>query len=160
MLVTNNCYFYNHSLGKTVKYNKFNELNKRSGVIMFSKSNGETRVLVVEGKDSGIYSFPKGKMKYYETEEQCALRELREETGIELKTLKGAFKTKFGSNNYFLLYVDENKYNTFNITDDNFEIRSVSWKTIDDLKNLNCNKDLRKLLNYTIPKSSHHNLEF
>jgi 8-oxo-dGTP pyrophosphatase MutT (NUDIX family) len=126
---------------------------------MFSKSNGDTRVLVVEGKDSGIYSFPKGKMKYYETEEQCAIRELKEETGIELKSLTNSFKTKFGTNNYFLLYVDENKYKDFNIKDDNFEIRSVSWKTLDELKKLTCNKDLRKLINYTIPKNSHHNIE-
>jgi bis(5'-nucleosidyl)-tetraphosphatase len=144
---------------KKYKCNRYNELNKRSGVIMFSKSNGTTRILVVEGKDSGIYSFPKGKMKYYETEEECALRELKEETGIELKSLKGSFKTKFGTNNYFLLYTDENKYKEFDIKDDNFEIKSVSWKTIEELKTLICNKDLRKLLNYTIPKNSHHNLE-
>ena len=42
--------------------------------------------LLVLGRQSNKWGFPKGHMEQNETEEQTALREVREETGIELSS--------------------------------------------------------------------------
>ncbi len=44
--------------------------------------SNEGRVLLVRGRLSGKWSFPKGHMEPFESGNECALRELFEETGI------------------------------------------------------------------------------
>ena len=46
--------------------------------------NGEIKYLLVE-EISGLHSFPKGHMEGEETEEETALREIKEETDLEVE---------------------------------------------------------------------------
>lgn len=48
-------------------------------------------ILIVKSSE-GYYGFPKGHMEANETEEQAALREIYEETGLKVKIIPG-FKT-------------------------------------------------------------------
>lgn len=57
---------------------------KSCGCIVIN--NGE--VLLVKHNDGHI-AFPKGHIENGETEEQCALRETYEETGLKVKIIKG-----------------------------------------------------------------------
>jgi len=52
------------------------------GTICISENN---RILLVRGAKTGKWSFPKGHLKMSEMGQECALRELREETGLDLK---------------------------------------------------------------------------
>ena len=58
-------------------------LEKSCGAIVYTVENEEIRYLLVE-EMSGFHSFPKGHMENDETEEETALREIREETNLEV----------------------------------------------------------------------------
>ena len=133
------------------------KVTKRSGIIFISRNDNEIKLLVVKGNGSGIYSFPKGKQNEDETIETCAVREVMEETGININEneLIDKKKCKIGSNTYFLLEVDENDYQSFNIKDTR-EVCEVSWKTVEELKHINCNKDIRNILQYPVKKCYYH----
>lgn len=62
---------------------------KSCGVIPFRRNGEETEFLVLFQRRSQTWSFPKGHMEAGETEVQTALRELREETGLEAKLVPG-----------------------------------------------------------------------
>jgi 8-oxo-dGTP pyrophosphatase MutT (NUDIX family) len=140
---------------------KEKEVTKRGGIIFVSRKYGIIKLLVVKGNGSGIYSFPKGKQNDNETLETCAIREVCEETGISINEdeLIDKKKCKIGKNTYFILEVDEDQYQTFEIYDTR-EVCEVSWKTIDELKEINCNKDIRNVLQYPVKKFYYHNFIF
>jgi 8-oxo-dGTP pyrophosphatase MutT (NUDIX family) len=140
---------------------KEKEVTKRGGIIFVSRQYGIIKLLVVKGNGSGIYSFPKGKQNDNETLETCAIREVCEETGIMINEdeLIDKKKCKIGKNTYFILEVDEDQYQTFEIYDTR-EVCEVSWKTIDELKEINCNKDIRNVLQYPVKKFYYHNFIF
>jgi 8-oxo-dGTP pyrophosphatase MutT (NUDIX family) len=147
---------YNNSINVT------NVPARRGGIIFLNKNTSieDTKFLVVRGKDTGIWSFPKGRIDEDEDEEVCAIREVYEETGILIDSLKGNERIKIGRNTYFILYVDDiNKYNTFNIKD-TFEVDIVEWKAFSELKLLTCNKDIRAIITYPEKKFNYHNLIF
>jgi 8-oxo-dGTP diphosphatase len=52
------------------------------GVISRRNERGEVEVLLVHRPQHGDWSFPKGKREPGETDEECALREVWEETGL------------------------------------------------------------------------------
>lgn len=61
---------------------------KSCGAVVFTREGGEIRYLVIKSL-MGIYGFPKGHVEQGETEEQTALREVFEETGISVSLLSG-----------------------------------------------------------------------
>ena len=137
------------------------EVVKRGGIIFISRNGRDIRLLVVKGNSSGIYSFPKGRQYEDESVETCATREVMEETGIKVpeEQLLNAKKCKIGKNTYFIMEVNESEYNNFNINDTR-EISEVSWKSIDELKEINCNKDIRNVLQYPEKRYYYHNFIF
>ena len=57
------------------------------GVIIFRTVNGKREYLCLLQNLSGTYSVPKGHLEAFESEKDCALRELFEETGIKVKLI-------------------------------------------------------------------------
>ena len=62
------------------------------GVIPYRIEQDSPRYLLCHQRGSGTWSFPKGHMEAWETEEETALRELKEETGLEARLIPG-FRT-------------------------------------------------------------------
>ena len=122
-------------------------------------SPDKIQLLVVKGKTNGIYSFPKGRQNLNELDEVCASRELYEETGLYMDStlLSQMNKCKIGKNTYFITDVDAKDYQFFKIRDRR-EIGEVGWKTIDELRLLRCNKDIRNILLYPFKKYHYHHL--
>lgn len=126
------------------KYNNYNQY-----VVSF---------IVVKGRYSDIWSLPKGRITNdKESEEDCAIREVYEETGIKLKTIAGLPRIVIGKNVYFIYHTSKKEINNFIIHDD-YEVSEVSWKTIDELRNLKFNKDIRALLKYPVKVYPFHKL--
>lgn len=62
---------------------------KSCGAIIFRKVRGFVEYLLLFQKKSQTWSFPKGHMEAGETEQQTALREVREEAGLTASLLPG-----------------------------------------------------------------------
>lgn len=65
---------------------------KSCGAVVFTIINNSIKYVIVESKE-GYYGFPKGHMEKNETEKETALREIREETGLNVDIIDG-FKTE------------------------------------------------------------------
>ena len=63
---------------------------KSCGAVVYTTKNGETEYLLVQMM-GGHYSFPKGHVESGESEEQTALREIKEETDLDV-SLDTAFR--------------------------------------------------------------------
>lgn len=60
-------------------------INEKScGAIVYRKHHGNTEILLIKHVNSGHWSFPKGHVEANETEVETALREIKEETGIDV----------------------------------------------------------------------------
>ena len=57
---------------------------KSCGAIVFRKSHGNTEILLIKHINSGHWSFPKGHMETGETEVETTVREIKEETSIDV----------------------------------------------------------------------------
>ena len=62
-----------------------------SGAVVFTRKDGALRYVIVRSLE-GYYGFPKGHIEGTETEEEAALREICEETGLSVRLLPG-FRT-------------------------------------------------------------------
>ena len=61
---------------------------KSCGAVVFTRTDKGVRYLLIANL-KGIYGFPKGHVEAGETEEQTALREIREETGLRVTLVPG-----------------------------------------------------------------------
>ena len=61
---------------------------KSCGAVVFTRTDKGVKYLLIANL-KGIYGFPKGHVEAGETEEQTALREIREETGLRVTLVSG-----------------------------------------------------------------------
>ena len=59
------------------------------GAVVFCRADGNLRFLLIKNRRSANWGFPKGHVENYETAEQTARREVREETGLRIRLLPG-----------------------------------------------------------------------
>lgn len=71
---------------------------RSAGIIVFFQGEGAAPKYLVLHYQSGHWGFPKGHIEQGETEEQAALRELYEETGLQHVFMLSGYK---GSVNYY-----------------------------------------------------------
>jgi 8-oxo-dGTP pyrophosphatase MutT (NUDIX family) len=57
-------------------------IKETAGVIPIYQTNQNKYYLIVQWRENGFWNFPKGQRNINETLEECAKRELKEETGI------------------------------------------------------------------------------
>ena len=58
------------------------------GAVVFTRAAEGIRYVIIRSLE-GFYGFPKGHMEAGETEQETALREIREEVGLEVRLLDG-----------------------------------------------------------------------
>ena len=58
---------------------------KSCGAVVFRNKNNNIQVLLIRHLNGGHWAFPKGHVEKGETEEQTALREILEETGLAVE---------------------------------------------------------------------------
>ena len=130
---------------KNFKIKKKKEKNTRCGVIIFN--DNFTKVLMVENNyiytelNKSKWGFPKGIIRTRENFNKCAMRELFEETGLNVNIEKKQPFLKINNNFYFPLQIRENDIINFKPIDKN-EIKDVRWISIDMINNcIRCNHD-------------------
>ena len=105
----------------------------------------QERYLLVQGRRSGKWSFPKGHPEVGETSLECAIRELHEETGLDAPFMY-SYMYHLATGVYYL-------YNTRteNICDtlDPNEIMNTGWFTKKEMKCMPVNIDINTFLRYT-----------
>lgn len=65
---------------------------KSCGAIVYRRYHGNIEILLIKHINSGHWSFPKGHMEQGETEPQTAVREIKEETNIDVSIDDAAFR--------------------------------------------------------------------
>jgi dTDP-4-dehydrorhamnose reductase len=78
--------------------------NISSGVVLINNQSNKPEILLIKNKKSGMWGFPKGHVEDKETLIETAIREVKEEIGLEINSLK--MKPSFESN-----YIDDNGNN-------------------------------------------------
>lgn len=61
---------------------------KVCGAVVFTKKDDEILYVIVKSKE-GVYGFPKGHAESNESEQQTAVREIKEETNLDVKIING-----------------------------------------------------------------------
>ena len=59
-------------------------MEKSCGALVFRRFHGNTELLLIKHANGGHWSFPKGHVEPGETEVETPLREIKEETGIDV----------------------------------------------------------------------------
>lgn len=100
-------------------------------------------VLLVKG--SSKYSLPKGSRKRAETPEECAIREVWEETGLDLSNVNLGLPKKLSRGRYYFIRLKQS-FETYKFRPQPKEKGTVCWIHVSKLRDLNpedCNVDMR-----------------
>lgn len=74
---------------KNIKLKSISCLYEKScGAIIFYRNRRNTKVLLVKNNNGRYWSFPKGHIEQGENEEETAIREIKEETGLDVTIVK------------------------------------------------------------------------
>lgn len=120
-------------------------IRRRAGVLVFYKN----KVLVVLGKISNKWSFPKGESDSNEDLEQTAIRELKEETGFEFDNkIEFFFKTKYTT--YYKIDISNNEFFQLPNIIDKKEVKKCKFMSLENLRNINGNHDIKFFVNYVM----------
>lgn len=103
----------------------------------------ENTVLMVKGRKSGKWSFPKGHKNRGESYLDCALRETEEETGVVLKNHIPVGFSRLSVGEYFFFEVDNEMPTHVN---DTREVLEARWVPMSDLCSMPCNVDVNNFL--------------
>ena len=103
------------------------------------------KILLVQSYGT-LWGFPKGHSNQGETPFECALRELKEETGIELPENVDKTTLHLFHNVTYFLCKENVKYSASEIHDTN-EISGIAWVCPQCIQQLNITSHVKKFLN-------------
>lgn len=118
-----------------------------AGGIVF---NDEGKVLVVQNSSSLNWGFPKGRIEPGQTTKEAALREVKEEGGVEAEIIEKVGDTKYvfvdkwgdGQKAFKIVTIYLMKYRSGDPEDHDYEISEAKWCGIDEaLKTLSFSSD-------------------
>lgn len=122
----------------------------RCGIILFHPT--EESVLMVKQRCSGKLSIPKGRIKKgRETTLQCALREMEEETGIDLAKVPHIFRGRISigfdrDHYYYIVNLRKHLHDKEIIPKDKREIVYAQWIELSKIHRVRMNVVSRKIL--------------
>ncbi|EGW33910.1 uncharacterized protein SPAPADRAFT_49006 [Spathaspora passalidarum NRRL Y-27907] len=102
-----------------------------------------TKVVLVKGTESNAWSFPRGKISKGESDIECAIREVEEETGFNCRDLinENDFIERTIRGKNYKIYLVKNVDESTNFSPaTRFEISKIQWHDIKSLQK-NCNKN-------------------
>ncbi|MGN1131469.1 MAG: bis(5'-nucleosyl)-tetraphosphatase [Ruminococcus sp.] len=120
---------------------------KSCGALIFYRNKQGVRVLLVKNHNGRYWSFPKGHMELNETEKETAIREIKEETNLDVKIIEGFREVSdycpFGNIKKRVVFFLAQAF-TDDVVDQPEEIDSHIWVDIQQArKNCTYENDLR-----------------
>jgi ADP-ribose pyrophosphatase YjhB (NUDIX family) len=106
-------------------------------ILKIEDENGETQYALVRGRYTGKWSFPKGHSNVGETSLECTMREVAEETGIDILPEPTEY-VQIGYGNY---YVFNLKKKLPLEARDTHEVMDTKWMTIEEMNDTALNAD-------------------
>ncbi|MEN2993840.1 MAG: NUDIX hydrolase [Thermodesulfovibrio sp.] len=107
-----------------------------AGGVVYKKENDIIKVLLISTKDGKVWSLPKGIIEKGETAHETALREIKEETGVDVKIVD-----ELGEVSYWFVMEDEKYFKTVKYflaeyvegqINPDWEINSAQWFNIEE----------------------------
>ncbi len=115
------------------------------GAVVIRNDNGNTKYLLIRNKRSAHWGFPKGHIEPGETKEETAIREVLEETGLNIRIIPGFVKKSEYSiqgkiEKSVSIFLAETHENDYKLQEE--EIEECDWFDYNDaLKTLNYEND-------------------
>lgn len=108
---------------------------KSCGALVCHRDGEKLKILILKHKLGGHWSFPKGHVENGETEQETALREVREETGLDIRLLSNyrevvSYSPKPGVEKdvvYFLGYAEDGR-----TVMQEEEVSEIRWVNVSD----------------------------
>jgi bis(5'-nucleosidyl)-tetraphosphatase len=107
------------------------------GILIQTMSDNTEKYALVQGRYTGKWSFPKGHLNKGETSEECAKREIAEETGIE-DLPEPSDRLRIGYGTYYVYKFEEELPL---IPQDNNEIMETKWVSMEEMNTMALNAD-------------------
>lgn len=104
------------------------------GILYCTHTN---RYALVQGRETGKWSFPKGHVNRYETPFECVIREVREETGIDSLPMPRE-GIPLGVGYYYSFIVPDE---ILLIPEDTREVQTAGWFSIEEMRDMRLNID-------------------
>lgn len=138
---------------KIVEVTDVNVVKAAGGVVCREGSSGETEIVVVHRPAYDDWTLPKGKVDPDETPEECALREVKEETGFRCELVRPlgctAYVDRRGRNKvacYWVMEVVNGKFRAGG------EVDRMSWLPVAEaVKRLTYERDKALIAQQQLP---------
>lgn len=138
-------------------YPKVRRHRRKAGVFIYDPKND--KVLLVQSRGN-LWGAPKGTLQYGEDDRQCAVREVKEETGLKISENDFSRAAKiYNTAIYFYLEMNECEVNIQENTYDN-DANGIGWVKTDCLNQLIENGNIILNQHCRIIFSRFHNRDF
>jgi 8-oxo-dGTP diphosphatase len=123
------------------------------GIVCRTARSGETEIAIIHRPAYDDWTFPKGKVEPDESPEDCALREVREETGLKCELMRPlgctAYVDRRGRDKVACYWVMEVQGGRFK---PGIEVDRLLWLSVDDaIKRLTYDRDKTLLVQQDLP---------
>lgn len=124
-----------------------------AGGVVFKQDENNIKVIIATRQKNKIYCLPKGHIEANESEEQAALREVKEEAGVTAKII-----AKIGKISYWFYSKEENarifknvhfylmQYLNGSVSNHDAELEEVNWVDINEANNLLTYKSEKEMM--------------
>ncbi len=122
------------------------------GCVIFDKKT-HSKVLIVYEKNRNFWGFPKGHIEEGETEQQTALREVKEEVGIDVKILDDQCRYKTNDiikdkqiDKTSIFYIGEPLEENEKVVNQEAEIEDSKWVPVEEAVDIITFDDMKEIL--------------
>lgn len=122
---------------------------KSCGAVVYNLNGNEVEFLIIKHKSGDHWGFPKGHVEEGESENETALREIREETGLSVELINGftyrmKYSPKVGTIKEVVYFVAHSKDKLVSCQES--EISDFKWLALKDAIDTVTHENSRKLL--------------
>ena len=113
------------------------EIEESAGAVVFRNSFGNVEFLIIQSKENGHWGFPKGHRKKGESLEETVLREVLEETGLDIEFInnfeqKIAYQLTNSIKKEVTFFLGFSKDNSIEIQEE--EIEDFKWGNYEEIR--------------------------